>query len=210
MGGSAPPGATALCRDGTYSYSQHHSGTCSHHGGVAEWLDGSTTSPPPPPPASQPSSGAIDVGTTVYLGKVTKSSGCTLGPEPDAACSPGAYYSKLTKKVLCAPVFTTKKIRNVPDSVKHAIEQHYGLPARSYGNTLEIDHIVSLELGGSNDPANLFPEKVDANPGYRVKDRLENKLHQLVCAGKLYFPTVQKQIAKDWESLYKKVYGTNP
>lgn len=37
-----PPGAvpTALCRDGTYSYSQHHSGTCSHHGGVAKWLDG--------------------------------------------------------------------------------------------------------------------------------------------------------------------------
>lgn len=30
-------GATALCRDGTYSYSQHASGTCSHHGGVAVW-----------------------------------------------------------------------------------------------------------------------------------------------------------------------------
>ena len=37
-----PPGATAQCRDGTYSYSTHHSGTCSHHGGVAVWLDGST------------------------------------------------------------------------------------------------------------------------------------------------------------------------
>jgi hypothetical protein len=35
----APPaGATAKCRDGTYSFSQHHSGTCSHHGGVANWL----------------------------------------------------------------------------------------------------------------------------------------------------------------------------
>lgn len=31
-------GATAICRDGTYSYSQHRSGTCSHHGGVAQWL----------------------------------------------------------------------------------------------------------------------------------------------------------------------------
>ena len=37
----APPGATARCRDGTYSYSQHRSGTCSHHGGVAVWLTGS-------------------------------------------------------------------------------------------------------------------------------------------------------------------------
>ncbi|GDY33351.1 DUF3761 domain-containing protein [Gandjariella thermophila] len=35
----APPaGATARCRDGSYSFSQHRSGTCSGHGGVAEWL----------------------------------------------------------------------------------------------------------------------------------------------------------------------------
>lgn len=31
--------ATALCVDGTYSYSQHASGTCSHHGGVAQWIN---------------------------------------------------------------------------------------------------------------------------------------------------------------------------
>jgi hypothetical protein len=35
---SAPRGATARCNDGTYSFSEHHQGTCSHHGGVAEWL----------------------------------------------------------------------------------------------------------------------------------------------------------------------------
>jgi hypothetical protein len=34
----APPGATALCRDHTYSYSHHRRGTCSWHGGVARWL----------------------------------------------------------------------------------------------------------------------------------------------------------------------------
>lgn len=34
----APAGATALCRDGTYSFSQSRRGTCSHHGGVARWL----------------------------------------------------------------------------------------------------------------------------------------------------------------------------
>lgn len=35
--GSNPAGASARCRDGTYSYSQHRQGTCSRHGGVAEW-----------------------------------------------------------------------------------------------------------------------------------------------------------------------------
>lgn len=35
--GDAPANATAKCRDGTYSASQQHSGSCSHHGGVAEW-----------------------------------------------------------------------------------------------------------------------------------------------------------------------------
>jgi uncharacterized protein YgiM (DUF1202 family) len=36
---SAPPkGATAVCRDGTYSFSLNRRGTCSHHGGVARWL----------------------------------------------------------------------------------------------------------------------------------------------------------------------------
>ena len=34
----APAGATALCRDGSYSFSQSRRGTCSHHGGVAKWL----------------------------------------------------------------------------------------------------------------------------------------------------------------------------
>jgi hypothetical protein len=35
---SVPAGASAICGDGTYSFSQHRSGTCSHHGGVSEWL----------------------------------------------------------------------------------------------------------------------------------------------------------------------------
>lgn len=35
---SVPAGATAICRDGTYSFSKNRRGTCSHHGGVAKWL----------------------------------------------------------------------------------------------------------------------------------------------------------------------------
>jgi hypothetical protein len=39
-GNTDPSGATARCKDGTYSHSKTHQGACSKHGGVAEWLDG--------------------------------------------------------------------------------------------------------------------------------------------------------------------------
>ena len=202
-GASAPPpGATALCRDGTYSFSQTHSGTCSHHGGVARWLDGTAT------PGVVAAPAAVSLGTTLLISPRTKTSHCKLGPDPDRACSPGAYYSKLTKAVLCSSSFHTSSIRNVPESEKFAVETEYGLEPGHYGSSLEIDHIVSLELGGSNDIANLYPEKLNAGPGYRVKDRLENRLHAMVCAGTITLRAAQVGIATNWQALYKRVFGT--
>ena len=205
---SAPPGATARCNDGTYSYSQHRQGTCSHHGGVAEWLDGNSSSGSSP--SSSGSNKTIDVGQTVLLRPRTKTSGCTLGANPDRRCSPGAYSSKLTKPVICSASFHTSAIRNVPQSKKYAVEAEYGMAQKSYGSALEIDHIVSLELGGSNDIANLFPERASPAPGYHVKDKLENKLHSLVCSGSMTLGSARVGIASNWQSLYGKVYGTAP
>jgi hypothetical protein len=198
----APAGATARCRDGTYSYSQHRSGTCSYHGGVAAWLDAAG--------AAGPRLGQASVGTTVLLARRTRAAGCTLGPDPDRRCSPGAFYSRLTTAVICSSTFRTSRIRDVPESEKHAVEAEYGLAPGSYGSALEIDHIVSLELGGSNDIANLFPEQAAANPGYRVKDRLENRLHDLVCWGAITLRAAQTRIATDWQALYRAVYGRAP
>jgi hypothetical protein len=75
-------------------------------------------------------------------------------------------------------------------------------------STDEIAQIVSLELGGSNDIANLFPEKRDVSPGYKVKDKLENQLHDLVCDGTFTLRTVQRRIASDWQKLYKDAFST--
>ena len=74
-----------------------------------------------------------------------------------------------TRRLLCIPTgcahgFQTGNYRGVPQSLKDAVEREYGMTAAKYGKTLEIDHIVSLELGGSNDIANLFPER--ASPAY--------------------------------------------
>jgi Protein of unknown function (DUF3761) len=207
---AAPAGATgptARCRDGTLSYSQHHSGTCSYHGGVAVWLDDSSS-------GARASSGRatsqLAVGTTVQLGQRTKSAGCRLGPTPDPRCSPGAFYTSLTKSVICSSTYRTSTVRNVPESEKHAVEIEYGLAPRPYGSTLEIDHIVPLDLGGSNAIANLFPERAAAGPGYQVKDRLEDRLPQLVCAGRMGLRVAQRGIAGDWEGMYRAVFGVAP
>jgi 5-methylcytosine-specific restriction endonuclease McrA len=93
------------------------------------------------------------------------------------------------------------------------VEQEYGLAPKGYGKTLEIDHIVSLELGGSNEIANLYPEEAtfsDSSPGYHVKDKLENQLHDMVCNGEISLSLARKQIAADWEKVYAKVFGTAP
>ena len=196
-----PPGATARCRDGTYSYSQHHSGTCSHHGGVAQWLDGT----------SGTSGGTtVKLGATVLLRPRTLTAHCRLGPNPDRRCSPGAYYRGLTKQVICSPSFRTSTIRNVPESEKFEVEREYGMQPGHYGRTLEIDHIISLELGGSNDIANLFPERASAARGYQVKDRLENAAHGWVCAGRISLRLAQYAIASNWQALYKRVFGVAP
>lgn len=200
---SPPAGATAQCRDGSYSFSRSRSGTCSHHGGVAAWLTPGT-------PSTAPSAGTPALGRTVLLSPRTRASNCKRGPSPDRACSPGAYLSGLTASVLCSPGFHTSTIRNVPESLKHAVEIEYGMPARAYGRTIEIDHIVPLELGGSNDIANLFPEPGSGVANYRIKDRLENRLHAMVCAGQIVLRAAQQRIAADWQGLYRQVYGVAP
>ncbi len=162
------------------------------------------------PAAAASDSPPPNVGDTVLLAKRTRTSGCTLGANADRRCSPGGYYSRLTKAVLCSPDFRTGPIRNVPESEKFAVEREYGMEPGHYGRSLEIDHIVSLELGGSNDIANLFPEQLEAHPGYRVKDKLENRLHALVCAGSITLRAAQRGIASNWQALYEQVFGTRP
>jgi hypothetical protein len=109
--------------------------------------------------------------------------------------------------MICAPGYSSR-VRNVPESEKAAIYAEYGIPRTHYGRDYEIDHIVSLELGGSNDPANLYPEAASGpSPGYHTKDRLENTLHRLVCSGRMRLREVQQAIARDWVALYRKVYG---
>ena len=167
----------------------------------------------PPPthsvtPAVKPK--PVAVGHSVAFGPRTKTTGCKLGANPDRRCSPGAYYTGLTKAVICSPDFRTAGVGNVSGAIKYKVKAAYGLLPRNYAQALEIDHIVPLVIGGSNAIANLFPEKRNAHPGYEAKDRLELRLHQLVCSGSMKLRTAQEQIAANWQVLYRKVFGRAP
>jgi hypothetical protein len=154
--------------------------------------------------------GTIDVGETILFAKRTKTSGCKRGAVPDRACSPGGFYTKLTKEVLCAPDFRTSMIRDVSGSVKAKVYREYGLAPTGHGRSYEVDHIVPLTLGGSNQIGNLFPEAASAQPGYHRKDALEARLGRMICDGEISLDEARRGIATDWIALYKRVYHRAP
>lgn len=164
----------------------------------------------PTPAAGTGTLSAVQIGTTVLLGSPTLHAACRRSALPDRRCSPGGYYSGLTTDVICSATFRTSTIRNVSQSEKYGVEREYGMVARLYGRTIEIDHIIPLELGGSNDIANLYPEPGSGVASYHAKDRLENKLHDLVCSGSTTLSAARRGIAVNWEKLYTQVYGVAP
>jgi hypothetical protein len=54
-----------------------------------------------------------------------------------------------------------------------------------HGVCCEIDHLIPLELGGSNAPENLWPQRYDGERNAARKDRLERRLHAMVCRGEI-------------------------
>ena len=152
-----------------------------------------------------PSSQALPaLGRSIALGAVTRFSGCHVrGELPDHACTPGARFAKVTKAEVCTPGYSSA-VRNVSSSTKDAVYTAYGMTRHFNGSNGEVDHLVSLELGGSNARSNLFPE---AAPGSHEKDRLENELHAEVCSGSLRLRAAQRLIATNWVAAYRARFG---
>jgi hypothetical protein len=126
---------------------------------------------------------------------------------PDPAKTPGDTLA-VTKADICVPGYS-KKVRNVPESVKKQAYAEYGIASHK-PKEYEVDHLISLELGGSNSLKNLWPQSYVTSPynAYK-KDVLENKLHKLVCDGVIGLKTAQKAISTDWITAYRKYVGTD-
>jgi len=127
---------------------------------------------------------------------------------PDPKLTPGDAFD-VTAQDLCVPGYA-KKVRNVPEEMRQEVYREYGITYHGKGD-YEIDHLISLELGGSNSIKNLWPESYWTSPwNARVKDRLENRLHELVCDGELDLKTAQREIAANWIEAYKRYVSPNP
>lgn len=125
---------------------------------------------------------------------------------PDPKLTPGDTLP-VTKDQLCVPGYAGKT-RNVSEAMKRAVYAEYGITTPP-GQT-EIDHLISLELGGSNDIKNLWPESYLTQPwNARVKDALEDVLHADVCAGTITLQDAQAQIRSNWIDAYKRRFHTD-
>jgi len=119
---------------------------------------------------------------------------------PDPHETPGMPDLALTKEKLCDPAFRTGTVRNVPRSEKVKACLAYGVTTECPGKGYELDHLISIELGGSNDIKNLWPQPIDAGGviGFHTKDVVENRAHRAVCAGEVELWDAQESIARDW------------
>jgi hypothetical protein len=154
--------------------------------------------------------GVLVVCLGVVALMAVRSASRAAGPEqawsalPNASLTPGAV-SRLTSAELCTGV---RPSRLVSDSARRQVLRSYGIedaPASAF----ELDALITPELGGSTDVANLWPQRY-TSPVWnaRVKDELERLLPSLVCRGEITLAEAQREIASDWVTSYRRHFHT--
>lgn len=149
----------------------------------------------------------------ISFGNPIKTTGCKSdGVLPDRECTPGAIDPKVTAQAvnntICIVGYSSdvRPPSSETNKIKVAQLDAYGFsgPMSDY----ELDHLISLELGGCPDcVSNLWPEPYNIPMGAREKDKVENYLHKMVCSGLMTLEEAQKEIATDWPAVYYRVYG---
>ena len=122
---------------------------------------------------------------------------------PDPTCTPGVIAARVNqaniKQTICVPGYTTG-VRPSASATDRVKQLNYVAYAQTQNPLDENDHLVPLELGGANDPRNLWnqPPAPGQTSRTNAKDQVENTLHSLVCTGRLKLADAQRLIAIDW------------
>lgn len=124
---------------------------------------------------------------------------------PDPVQTPGQV--RTTDRASVCSGGSTKQYRHTTEQMKRDVCLAYGLEPHCEGREKnEIDHLISLELGGADTEANLWPQPYFQHPGAHEKDEVENWLHKQVCQGRMTLTDAQQQIATDWYAVYLKIH----
>ncbi len=120
---------------------------------------------------------------------------------PDAKLTPGDVLTTNANEI-CVSGYA-KRTRDVSSRTKDDVYAEYHIATHGPGE-YEVDHLVPLGVGGSNDIKNLWPQPTEPRPGRLEKDALEDELHRRICDHSLDVATVQREIATDWAAAYRK------
>jgi hypothetical protein len=134
---------------------------------------------------------------------------------PDPKCTPGSTNPAVTQATIRTTICvkgwtaTVRPPASNTGPVKKSAMRAYGLASSTSGQ-VELDHLTPLELGGSDDVSNLWPEPSDIpNAGFRNrKDEVENALRAAVCSGRITLAAAQLAIAGNWTTAEAKLLGT--
>jgi len=128
----------------------------------------------------------------------------------DPIRTPGVLNPDVTQATIGTTICVQGWTRTVrpPTDYTNALKRRQ---MRAYGESgppsgYQEDHLISLELGGHpTDPRNLWPEPYQTSigdGGAHYKDKVENYLHDQVCAGRVSLQDAQHEIATDWYRVY--------
>ncbi len=120
---------------------------------------------------------------------------------PDPIKTPGDVLPRVTEKDICQSGYSAT-VRSVSESQKKRIYEKYGITYPVNDGDYEVDHFISLQIGGSNDDTNLWPEPANPKPGFHEKDIAENYLKRLVCDKKISLKNAQERMQNDWYREY--------
>lgn len=141
---------------------------------------------------------------------------------PDPTCTPGAVNSAVTEanigSTICRSGYASsvRPPESITEPAKYQSMAAYASPGSA--SQYEYDHLVPLELGGSSDVRNLWPELDSGSPsrfdstddfGQNAKDGVEDRLNAAVCSGEVTLAAAQQAIAVNWATAESEL-GVRP
>lgn len=125
---------------------------------------------------------------------------------PDARLTPGLTHPVSWAEICTAGSSDRIDSASISASVAERVFDEYGI-SNPQPFAYEVDYLITPELGGADDIRNIWPEPYSGEEwNAHVKDAIEERLHEMVCAKEIDLAQAQREIARDWVAAYQKYF----